>query len=810
MDTKLSTFMFYYGFIKITLIKIISVLIISLATIPMFYQPWHNLPGDWLRIVLFIVLFVAGLWRISAGLFLFLVLLPTSTTFTIITGYPYLTYSFIEFAGWGLAASASIKLLLLRNTHFRFSPIDLLIGGFWFINTISLFQVLMNFPGPLNIIFFHILSIGIRDLGWRSQIHALYPLHQWYLLTLCLIIIYIFRFSLYEKSSKAWTLRGAYTGIGLSIFLSLVYLVFPIMNTPRYSGFFVDTNQYACYMFSLLSGTVATLLIERNRWKLWTLFALILMIVFFIPLTFSKMTLLASFILLVVYYLIYAIRHHRMMIGGIIRKIIVSHILFILITIGGLVTIVTSTLVRDNEISKEYKSVSSYFVNAMKLMNINTTMKSLYRGRFFMWLASEGMIREYPLSGVGIGRYLPIKPIYTPAPLQDNNIINIPMENSHNTFLQIAAELGLPALLLFLLIIIAMLIGAILTVPYDWLVYQRTMTALFILMAMVLNFLTADNYLVPEIQMLFWLAIATLLAGVRFPRWTWWACLFTALILVAIFTAGIIIEPSKPVSPGFTDRVGTSYKEISNLGFKFRWLDRVAAWKEELKAGRRMIAIGPGPQGWREDNIWIIIGSAFKRKIPLNKYVPFVALDFIVLKGDHADGKIQFAYLGPNAASPLCLGINNDPRFMSAQLIEPFNDEELEAYCESVPEFRSLFYFQEERPEGGKLIWYSRDLNIVIDGYLNEISLSVLINNPDLKQKPVTIQIKANNEVVQNIVVKYAHWLSIPINTSRLPIDSVITIAVDRNYVPYEEGHNSDSRRLGFAIDLDRLYTREK
>jgi hypothetical protein len=78
----------------------------------------------------------------------------------------------------------------------------------------------------------------------------------------------------------------------------------------------------------------------------------------------------------------------------------------------------------------------------------NMAMNAALAYRLDLWNAGSRMIRDYPLTGVGIGQFPPYSSRYRgpgegglpPAP-----------ENAHNNLLQIAAELGLPGLAAFLL-----------------------------------------------------------------------------------------------------------------------------------------------------------------------------------------------------------------------------------------------------------------------------------------------------------------------------------------------------------------------
>ncbi len=62
------------------------------------------------------------------------------------------------------------------------------------------------------------------------------------------------------------------------------------------------------------------------------------------------------------------------------------------------------------------------------------------------WLAGLHMIRTHPLFGVGLGNFKLVMPLYEP---RNEWVVSI----AHNTYIEIAAELGIPGLLIFIAIL---------------------------------------------------------------------------------------------------------------------------------------------------------------------------------------------------------------------------------------------------------------------------------------------------------------------------------------------------------------------
>lgn len=90
----------------------------------------------------------------------------------------------------------------------------------------------------------------------------------------------------------------------------------------------------------------------------------------------------------------------------------------------------------------------SYLDTLLYTLNARTPFEERLKGRGELWAAGWRMVWAHPLDGIGIGRYF--KEVYAYAP-NPRRLIR-PQENAHNYPLQVAAELGLPGLLCFLVL----------------------------------------------------------------------------------------------------------------------------------------------------------------------------------------------------------------------------------------------------------------------------------------------------------------------------------------------------------------------
>jgi O-antigen ligase len=121
--------------------------------------------------------------------------------------------------------------------------------------------------------------------------------------------------------------------------------------------------------------------------------------------------------------------------------------------------------------------------------------------RLVAWKAGLHMIRDYPVTGVGLGNFKPMMVRYTPAGESVDSV-------AHNSYIEIAAELGLPILLVFL----TMLYFSFRTLGRVRRAALRSGAVLLGqaalgLQAGLLGYAVAAFFLSAEYQKLFWLVI---------------------------------------------------------------------------------------------------------------------------------------------------------------------------------------------------------------------------------------------------------------------------------------------------------------
>ncbi|HXM97467.1 MAG TPA: O-antigen ligase family protein [Candidatus Dormibacteraeota bacterium] len=118
------------------------------------------------------------------------------------------------------------------------------------------------------------------------------------------------------------------------------------------------------------------------------------------------------------------------------------------------------------------------------------------------WKAGEAMIKAHPFTGVGLGNFKPLMPRYVEAGT------NITVDTlAHNMYIEVAAELGLPALLVFLGIICFTYrsLVRLRKAPSTHPLIRRTASAL---QAGLVGFAVAGSFVSAEYQKTSWMGFA--------------------------------------------------------------------------------------------------------------------------------------------------------------------------------------------------------------------------------------------------------------------------------------------------------------
>lgn len=195
------------------------------------------------------------------------------------------------------------------------------------------------------------------------------------------------------------------------------------------------------------------------------------------------------------------------------------------------VSVLVSVMILAMLFSSKDSILSQRIEENVEVLTQSDSWTKILHGRQPFWHSSHRMIREFPVSGIGIGAYtveLPnyymkyaIFPVMTSAYYRDVSPTGVHIDTSGNFYLQVASELGLVGLFFYLWIF-----GLVIKLLYSGNfgqgsdsrgIYLKTGLSLGILSFLVILFFGVHT-LNFEIQLTFWLCIAllyTLSGGVR-------------------------------------------------------------------------------------------------------------------------------------------------------------------------------------------------------------------------------------------------------------------------------------------------------
>jgi len=177
------------------------------------------------------------------------------------------------------------------------------------------------------------------------------------------------------------------------------------------------------------------------------------------------------------------------------------------LAIGAVLIIVFPSIITKSD----YPIIKRYH----KSLDIKNVFKDL-SSRFLLWDRAIGIIEEFPVTGAGIGKFYRISPLY-----QDQEIKRWKKwadwhENTHNYYLQFGAELGIPALLIFLGVIFYTYRAGFEVLRHKMEHRCITKGLLYGLSAYFITMLTSHPLLLSNQQFLFWFVIAVISVANQF------------------------------------------------------------------------------------------------------------------------------------------------------------------------------------------------------------------------------------------------------------------------------------------------------
>jgi len=144
----------------------------------------------------------------------------------------------------------------------------------------------------------------------------------------------------------------------------------------------------------------------------------------------------------------------------------------------------------------------------------NRTLDKSSAYRLILWRAAFRMIREHPLTGVGIGRFSYVVGSYTEVTLSKED-----PNDAHNAFILIAAENGVPALVLVVVLLVTLVVVAARVYLRSRYRVDRTLALAFMgtWVGLVISCMLGSRFGDESLIAYFWILCALLAVARRLP-----------------------------------------------------------------------------------------------------------------------------------------------------------------------------------------------------------------------------------------------------------------------------------------------------
>jgi len=367
----------------------------------------------------------------------------------------------------------------------------------------------------------------------------------------------------------------------ISLLFSLVQRFYSIglgntshwVELDRINSTFKDPNSFGIYLCAFIPVLLGMAISFRKHFKLFFLF-LIIFALFIFPSIGSRSGFLGLGVSVITFILLFLIRYRENL-----KKKIVYMISFFLI-----VVLLFFSFLFFSKQSNLYRRISW----SLDVLANKETLNKFFTRRFDFWAVAVYMVKNYPLTGVGVGAYI----IELPNYLKEMERPFKETDSAENYFFQAGSELGLIGLFLVLWIILEIIRG----MRKSWKEFPSDDKDRFILIGVIsgivsifVNFLLHSYIGSFEIKYFFWLLIATILFSnqdngepkvkAKFGYKFW----LLAIILPVFFglvhlwnsTHTLTIE-NRTQKFGLKQNFGLYKVERDNRGFIFRWAKKSA------------------------------------------------------------------------------------------------------------------------------------------------------------------------------------------------------------------------------------------
>jgi len=173
-----------------------------------------------------------------------------------------------------------------------------------------------------------------------------------------------------------------------------------------------------------------------------------------------------------------------------------------------------SIIVFPSIVTKSGLPVVQRYGRSLDLLDIRNVSK-VFSARSLLWDRAAGIMKEFPVTGAGIGTFYRISPLYHDLEIKEWKSRAKWRENIHNYYLQLGADLGIPALLIFLGIIFYTYRAGFEVLRQKEASGYIIKGLLFGLGGYLITMLTSHPLLLSNQQFLFWFLIGVISVGYR-------------------------------------------------------------------------------------------------------------------------------------------------------------------------------------------------------------------------------------------------------------------------------------------------------
>ena len=489
------------------------------------------------------IVFLVSVYRIDIGLYLFIFFIPLLNSLTTIFGVrPVSTLLYLFFAlflGFLVNNFTKVNSTLLSQVtvkEFKASfdpelakPIIFFIIIFSISALLTIFRYSNFFPFITN----RFINLKVNVKGIDSISAMFWVLRFFFNYIAGFGLVYL----IYNSVKKIRVIKISIlvlvgSTILSSFFVLYQYFVNPFIGSFKYwvdsgrlNSTFTDPNSMGAYTV-IIFPIFLSLIIYFKRWYLKSLF--IVLTLLFLPMIYfagSRTTVITVFLSALAFLAlgIYIFSTHftglnkKRKIAAIIAIILIAIILISFIGIIAYLGFSKDQRIMQAGLLSRTGETLRTMVDYLRKAGFVEAIKSISNYRYIYWDKAMEMTSDYPVAGIGLGTY-----IIEVADYLYRTADFVTIDFVGNYYLQILAELGLPALISVLIIFILLIkktgilfrkSGSIRRgiPPQNWIFIGLFISFLSMLFALILGAHT--NFL--EIQFTFWLIIGLMMVFIR-------------------------------------------------------------------------------------------------------------------------------------------------------------------------------------------------------------------------------------------------------------------------------------------------------